>query len=289
MSSCGVPRTQPGSGKTLVGLNPQSGLRDKSILDFGEQWSRFTRNEGYYGSVALLRDIIEPLMAVGDIRGARVADVGSGTGRIVQMLLAAEAESVVAVEPSGAFKVLRENVADFGPRVTCVQGRGEELPGEAAYDLVFSIGVLHHIPDPKPVLRRAYDALRPGGRVLIWLYGLEGNRLYLALVRPIRAVTKRMPHSLLIVTTRLMDFPLRGYLAICNRLPILPLASYMREHLDRLDDYARRLTIYDQLNPAWAKYYAQEEAEGLLVDAGFVDVRSHNRHGYSWTVIGIKP
>ena len=27
----------------------------------------------------------------------------------------------------------------------------------------------------------------------------------------------------------------------------------------------------------------------LLADAGFVDVRIHHRHGYSWTVTGVRP
>lgn len=47
--------------------------------------------------------------------------------------------------------------------------------------------------------------------------------------------------------------------------------------------------IYDQLNPAYAKYYRRDEARALLEDAGFQDVRLHHRHGYSWTVLGTHP
>lgn len=50
----------------------------------------------------------------------------------------------------------------------------------------------------------------------------------------------------------------------------------------------RRLVIVDQINPRWAKFYKREEAEALLRDAGFKDVRLHHRHGYSWTVCGTK-
>lgn len=267
---------------------PEADLRDRSIRDFGDQWTRFTRNEGYYASRELLRDIVEPLLPVAEVEGARTADIGSGTGRIVRMLAASGAASIVAVEPSDAYDVLKENVADLGSLVACVRGRGEELPGDATYDLVLSIGVLHHIPDPSPTVRRIHAALCPGGRLLIWLYGEEGNRLYLALVRPLRAVTKRLPHRLLLLVCRVLDLPLVAYMALCRRMESLPLSAYMRGHLGRLDAYARRLTIYDQLNPAWAKYYRKDEAEALLKDAGFVEVRSHHRHGYSWTVMGVK-
>jgi hypothetical protein len=50
----------------------------------------------------------------------------------------------------------------------------------------------------------------------------------------------------------------------------------------------RHIRPTDQLNPACAKYYSGSEAHALLEDAGFADVRIYRRHGYSWTVMGIK-
>jgi hypothetical protein len=46
--------------------------------------------------------------------------------------------------------------------------------------------------------------------------------------------------------------------------------------------------IYDQLNPAYAKYYTRDEAQSLLERHGFSDVRLHHRHGMSWTVVGTR-
>jgi hypothetical protein len=68
----------------------------------------------------------------------------------------------------------------------------------------------------------------------------------------------------------------------------LPMHQYMNQHLARLSSNTRRLTIYDQLNPAWTKYYTRAEAFDLLAVAGFIDIRAHRRHGYSWTVIGTR-
>ena len=83
-----------------------------TIRDFGQQWTRYQENAGYYGSLALFRDIVGPLVQPEELAGARVADVGSGTGRIVNMLLDAGVGSVIAVEPSAAFDVLVKNTAD---------------------------------------------------------------------------------------------------------------------------------------------------------------------------------
>lgn len=260
----------------------------RTIRDFGEQWTEFPSSPGYYGSLDLLQDIAGPLLDTTEIRGADVAEIGSGSGRITRTLAEAGAGLIVALEPSAAIEVARRNCADLTDRVRWVQARGEGLPGDGVYDLVLSIGVLHHIPDPRPVIRRVFEAIKPGGRALIWVYGREGNALYLALTRPLRIVTRRLPHRMLVALCRALDWPLRGYIALSRRLP-LPLAGYVRGHLAFLDPWARRLTIYDQLNPAWAKYYRREEVQLLLTSAGFVNVRLHHRHGYSWTAIGTKP
>lgn len=263
-------------------------LRERTIADYGEQWGAFPDNEGYYGSKELLADILLPLFDPDEVRDARVADIGSGTGRIVRMLLDCGAAHVVALEPSAAFEVLGRNLAEQASRVTLLRAHGEQLPPDGGLDAVFSIGVLHHIPDPLPVVRAAFRGLRPGGRMAIWLYGQEGNRLYLALAGLLRAATTRMPHAALVSLTWALYPPLRLYLAACRFLP-LPLRGYMRKFLARLSPVQQRMTIYDQLNPAYARYYTGAEARALLEDGGFCDVRLHHRHGYSWTVVGTKP
>ena len=63
----------------------------------------------------------------------------------------------------------------------------------------------------------------------------------------------------------------------------------MRKVVSHLDWSKRYLTIYDQLNPAYARYYRRPEAVDLLAAAGFSDVHVHHRHGYSWAVTGIRP
>lgn len=165
---------------------------------------------------------------------------------------------------------------------------GDRLPPTGDLDFVFSYGVLHHIPEPGPVVRAAYAALRPGGRIAVWLYGKEGNRLYLALALPVRALARSLPHGFLNGLSWALYVPLLVYMQLCRFLP-LPLRGYLREIFAKLTPQKRVLTIYDQINPAYAKYYTEAEARALIGGAGFVDVRLHHRHGYSWTVVGTRP
>jgi SAM-dependent methyltransferase len=263
-------------------------LGSRTIADFGDQWTRFQANDGYYGSGELFADIVGPLLSTEAIRDKRVAEIGSGTGRIVQMLLDAGAAHVVALEPSAAFDVLRRNVARYGSRVECIRTTGEHLPADRGFDLIFSIGVLHHVPDPAPVVRAALQALKPRGQLLVWLYGREGNHAYLRLVAPVRAVSTRLPHKPMLWLSRLLNLALKPYIACCRRAP-LPLRGYLLQVFDRMDDDKRVLIIYDQLRPAYAKYYRRREALELLTANGFSEVRAYHRHGYSWTVLGTKP
>jgi len=263
-------------------------LTSRTITDFGEQWVNYQDNPGYYGSLKLLEDLFGNLLTLEFVRDKRVADIGSGTGRIVNMLLDAGASHVIAIEPSAAFAVLQKNTLPRKDRVTYINDRGNSLPDGLNLDLVVSIGVLHHIPDPAPVVDAAYRALRPGGYMLIWLYGREGNELYLIFTGFLRVVTKHIPHGLLMLLCSALNVVLDIYIVMSRYIP-LPMRDYMRNVLARFPRAVRKLTIYDQLNPAYAKYYSKNEAESLLKCAGFANVSIWHRHGYSWSVIGQKP
>ena len=260
---------------------------DQTIKDFGEQWLRYRESDGFYGSMELFSDIIYPFLKCSDINNCKVAEIGSGVGRIVNILLEGGAKHVIATEPSDAFQVLCHNIRQ-PEKVSCLKITGDQLPPYGDLDFVFSIGVLHHIPDPAPVVEAVFKALRPGGHFLAWVYGKEGNRLYLALVRPLRGLTKHLPHFFLASLVEVIYYPLVLYIKLCSWLP-LPLRGYILSIFEKMSPEKRRLIIYDQLNPSYAKYYTRKEVEKLFLDGKFENVRIYHRHGYSWTVIGTKP
>lgn len=262
--------------------------KQQTIADFGEQWTMLTENTGYYASVTMLRDILEPLVDVDALKGKSVCEIGGGTGRVVNMFLDGGAGHVTVLEPSDAFEVLQKNVSHAEDRVRCLRLLGDELDAPEAFDFVCSIGVIHHIPNPAPTLRKMYEAVKPGGEGFIWIYGREGNELYLLFAENIRRITKRMPHFLLRGVTHLLSLFLMIYIKLCFIFP-LPMRDYMKNVVGKYKYYNLFLTVFDQLNPDHAKYYTKGEAKQLLLDAGFVDVRVYHRHAYSWSVLGSKP
>jgi SAM-dependent methyltransferase len=208
-------------------------VTSQTISDFGNQWTHFRDNDGYYGTVDFLSDYLEDLLPISDIEGARVGEIGSGTGRVVTMLLEAKAKEVIAIEPSEAFEVLKSNTKNRSDRITYIKGRGDEIPVNLDLDFIFSLGVLHHIPEPKPVVEAAYRALKPGGRLVVWLYGKEGNEKYLYLIEPFRKITKQMPHWTLNMLSFGLYLLLEIYIGLCKFFP-LPLHRYCNQVLRKI-------------------------------------------------------
>ncbi len=262
----------------------------RTIRDFGKQWTTYNDTTGFFGSSALLADFIAPF-SMENFRDSCVADIGAGTGRHVRALLAAGARRVIAIEPSESVRVIREQLVKPNlHRVIAMNITGDRLPPTGDLDYVISVGVLHHIPEPAPVIRAAYRALKPGGRFIVWIYGKEGNALYLLLVTPLRWITKHVPHTAVAAIAWLLDIPLVFYIGLCHAVPRWrwPLKEYMTEILSKLPRDKRRLVIYDQLKPHYAKYYSRNEAVALMKGAPF-QVEVHHRRAYSWVVIGTKP
>lgn len=268
-------------------------FEDRTIRDFGKQWRRYIHNDGYYASSAFFLDILGPLSKNVSVEGAKVADIGSGTGRIVKMLLAQGAHSVTAVEPSDAFFVLKENLKGLADKVHLIHAKGDELPPTGDFDLITSFGVIHHIPEPDKVLKAIHNALSAGGTVALWLYGYEGNRIYLTIALPLRSISTRLPDFLLRSISCALAFSVRQYGKLCLRLPqpiykIAPLSKYLTEVYLKLNPDQQELVIFDQLNPKYADYYTEARARSLLVRNGFTNIELYNRHGYSWTVTASK-
>jgi SAM-dependent methyltransferase len=261
-------------------------LAQKTIRDFGRQHAAYPDSGGYYVSVGILADVLGPLMDIREFVDKDVLDLGSGTGRWLRVFHELGARTIAAVEPSPAIEVSREKTSDIG-NITYHNVTGDRMP-DGPYDYVFSYGVIHHIPEPDPVLRRAFEVLRPGGRLVIWLYGRENNGLYLAFLRSLRLITVPLSDAGLDRISAAMVPMVRAYSLLSRSLP-LPLKAYMRAFIDRVDDYTVRHVIYDQLDPHYAKYYRRREAIELAERAGFKDVRVYHRQRYSWTVMATKP
>lgn len=97
--------------------------------------------------------------------GASCLELGSGRGTTSMYLTARGCKATMLDLSTAGFEVARTNFAAHGlklPTMVQADARQTNLPS-ASFDCVFSIGLLEHFEDPRPVLAETARLLRPGG------------------------------------------------------------------------------------------------------------------------------
>jgi SAM-dependent methyltransferase/uncharacterized protein YbaR (Trm112 family) len=155
---------------------------------FGYQWTRFSEmvvdfRENFLQYISPVDERFFP--------GKLGLDLGCGFGRHIYNAARFGAE-MVGVDISEAIESTRINTQGM-PNVHLVQADVYHLPFRpGVFDFAYSIGVLHHLPEPETAFQRVVSLVRPGGSVFIWVYSNSRRFLNFAL-ESVRAVTTRSP------------------------------------------------------------------------------------------------
>jgi SAM-dependent methyltransferase len=106
------------------------------------------------------------------VRGKVCLDGGCGHGALVYRLLQLGAEKIVGVDLEPTPKT--DKFADFS-NIEFVKASLIDLPfADSTFDLVVTSGVLHHTVDPEKCASELARVLKPGGRLVIGVYGKYG-------------------------------------------------------------------------------------------------------------------
>lgn len=114
----------------------------------------------------------------GDTSGVTVLDAGCGTGHSLVALCRAFPDiRITGVDfCEASLDHARRLVQEAGlEQVTLQQADLNQLELGKKFRYVFSIGVLHAIPDPLPAWQNLTRHLEDDGRMIIWLYGKYGR------------------------------------------------------------------------------------------------------------------
>ena len=201
-----------------------------------------------------------------ELRGKLVLEVGCGTGRYMEIAAGLGAE-VIGLDLSYAVDAAYENM---GRRegIHIVQSDLFRMPFRpATFDVVYSIGVLHHTPSTRDAFLCLPPLLKPDGLIAIWVYALCGE--YTMRLDQVRSLTRHLPKPLLYGLCWIC-VPLLHAMAMLPRLrPIAKRIPTSDQHRGLRWDV---LDTFDLWSPQYQWKHADAEVREWFEKAGLEDV-----------------
>ena len=162
--------------------------------NFGAQWLVFDQVQEHHEKQFL--DWIAPVTR-DFVRDKVVLEGGCGKGRHTRLVGLWGARDVIGIDLSMAVEAAYRNTKDL-PNVHIIQADIYRLPLKRRFDYAFSVGVLHHLPDPRGGFDSLVKHVKPGGSVSAWIYGRENNGWIVHIINPLREhFTSKLPPRLL--------------------------------------------------------------------------------------------
>jgi len=191
-----------------------------------------------------------------DWRGKRVLEIGSGVGTDARTIIEKGAGDYTGINIDRAStEATARALQVFALPGVALQGDATALDfPDGTFDVVYSFGVLHHIPEAEKAVAEIHRVLKPGGIVLAMLY----NRASINYVVEILFLRK--------AALRILSVP--GAIALLERM------GFQRRNIERHRQLARqraKMTDDEWLsrntdgadNP-YSRVYGAPEAQALL-------------------------
>jgi SAM-dependent methyltransferase/uncharacterized protein YbaR (Trm112 family) len=266
------------------------GAEARTIASYSYQWRKFKQMFPHWEQVFL--DSIAPMTA-DFFPGKTGLDGGCGFGRSLYYAGSYGAR-MIGLDLSEAIEAARENTRHL-PNVHLVQGDIFHPPiKRRSLDFVYSIGVLHHLPDPKAGFLSLARLLKPRAPMFIWVY-LRGRGRQIAAFTALRAVSTRMPLRLLNLACLVLAgaqwvgwiLPYRALRAVPATRPLaerMPFTFYSRYPFRAL-----HTDWFDGLSVPLVNYYKPDAIADWYREGGLGDVRIAGPDQWNGRALGHAP
>jgi SAM-dependent methyltransferase len=256
---------------------------------FGYQWTQFAEmvidfRENFLNYIRPLDESFFP--------GKLGLDLGCGFGRHIYNAAKFGAE-MIGVDLSDAIESTRVNTKDL-PNVHLVQADVYHLPIKpGVLDFAYSIGVLHHTPDPEAAFRCLVPLVKPGGSVFVWVYS-KSRSFWNFCLESVRAVTTRLPQRVqkgISLTAALVDYG--GFVGPYKLVAATPLKPALEKlPLQRLKLYSMYpfqvvyADWFDRLAAPIRFYYDDQDMKGWLTRASLTHQTISPTGLFGWRAYG---
>ena len=268
----------------------------KTVEGFGQEWRKFDHSSA---DVAELRRIFTSYFTLfpwNDLRPDAIGlDVGCGTGRWA-MLAAPRVGALIALDPSAeALDVAKERTAGID-NCYLVQGAAGTLPfRDGSFDFMYSLGVLHHTPQPIKAIADCVRKLKVEQPFLVYLYYALDSRpqWYKAIWRAsnvVRIGVSRLPFRVRLMASSVVAgvvyLPMARAARLAERrdvdVDVWPLAFYRHRSF-----YVMRNDALDRLGTRLEHRFTRGEVRALMEAGGLNRIEVDPTPPY-WCAIGYR-
>ncbi|MDA1163108.1 MAG: methyltransferase domain-containing protein [Planctomycetota bacterium] len=235
-------------------------VEQEHLASFGLQWNRY---EVAHDDEDRATFEAKTGFQLTELQGQRILDAGCGGGRYCKVAAEAGA-SVFGADHSSAVEKA-SSLCSHLENVRLVQGDLKKLPfQESSFDLVFSIGVMHHDSDTRAVFDSVAKMVKPGGRLAVWLYRLNTWPQEVLNNALRRRTTKMTPEQL---------EPWCRLGAFFGGIPVLKQSLSKVVNFSTHSNWENRVCdTFDWYAPAYQYHHTTEELSSWFREAGYDDL-----------------
>lgn len=268
---------------------------ESTVSGFGFQWNRAKRvlADKQFCSREVFLDFVAPVQP-DYFAGKVVLDGGCGLGRFTRLAADFGARVVVGVDLSSAVDAAFAATRHLENAVI-VQADLFNLPFNVCFDYAFSVGVLHHTPDPRAAFAALVRHVRPKGGISAWVYGREGNDWILRFLDPIRRWTSKLPRPFLLALAYAVAAPIHVMIRVvyqpARHIRVLRERLFYFDYFMFVSQFGYRelaYIVFDHAVPQLAFYIARDEFVEWFKANALRDVRITSRSGNSWRGFGVR-
>ncbi len=265
-------------------------LSKRTKKSFGYQWTEFADmveiNREHF--LNYIYPVVPEFM-----RGKTGLDVACGFGRHLYYASKFGTHKMVGMDFSDAiWQAKRVNVEN--KNVSLVKGDIYHLPfKKESFDFAYSIGALHHLPDPERGFHSILPLIKKGGAIFIWVYSKKRKFLNFFL-ETFRKITMRLPFPFLKILSFFFSFVDYFFFVVPYKflMKIIKFKFLDKITPERVKLYARfpfRVSWadwFDRLSAPVRFYYDEEDLKQWARNAYLKNVVISPTGLYGWRLYG---
>lgn len=225
------------------------------------------------------------------IRNKATVDIGCGSGRFTKWAALSGTRVSFGVDLGESVEVAYEMTKKI-PNACIVQADVYNLPFMPKFDIAYSIGVLHHLPQPQDGFARLPLLLKKGGHALIWVYNRRHNARAIYVYEPVRSVIRHLPKPIVFA----LSYPPAIIAQLLNLLTVALHKAGLKNLGQRIPfSYYANFPFNMKLNDTFdilatpkSNYYFREQIEKWFTDAKLKKIKAYEHPEAGITAIGTK-